>query len=78
MSEFTPIDSKDQLEFLCDFECLSGYLAGLRGESECGSDKSKSYWHGWRNGRVDGGHEKLDDAQIKLAREVVGTYTGLH
>ena len=37
-----------------------------------GNNRSRSYWHGWRNGRVDGGHDKGDQAMQALARAVVG------
>jgi hypothetical protein len=57
---------------------VAGYRAGLDGTSEPGSDKSRSYWHGWRNGMMDSGRATIDDAQAKLAREIVGRYVGLH
>jgi ribosome modulation factor len=78
MSEFQPVETKADLERLDDDEILAGYLAGLSGESEPGSDKSRAYWHGWRNGMVDSGRAQIDCAQVRLAREVVGTYRGLH
>jgi hypothetical protein len=28
-----------------------------------------SYWHGWRNGMVDGGHRPKDAAQAALAHD---------
>ena len=50
---------------------MAGYLAGLHGEPEPGSDKSKSYWHGWRNGMMDTGRLPHDEAARNLAAEVV-------
>ncbi|MDQ1921648.1 hypothetical protein [Massilia pseudoviolaceinigra] len=46
MSEYTPISTRAELELVDMDECVAGYLAGLRGEPEPGSDKSKSHWHG--------------------------------
>lgn len=78
MSEYQPVRTKQELEMLDKKEMVAGYLEGLQGSSQPGSDKSKSFWHGWRNGRVDGGHDATDGAQQQLAREILGTYKGLH
>ena len=56
---------------LDDDECLAGYWSGYRNEPEPGSDKSRSFFHGWRNGRVDGGHAQADQAQTEYARKYV-------
>lgn len=78
MSEYQPVTSKAELEQLDDEDVVAGYMAGRDGASEPGSDRSRSYWHGWRNGMVDSGRAQIDDAQVMLAREVVGRYVGLH
>lgn len=78
MSEFQPVATKAELDMLDDGEMVAGYRAGFGGESEPGSDKSRSYWHGWRNGMVDSGRTRIDTAQAMLAREIVGRYVGLH
>jgi hypothetical protein len=52
-------------------ECLAGYWAGYRNDPEPGSDKSRSFFHGWRNGRVDGGHAQTDRDQEEYARRYV-------
>ncbi|MFJ0379165.1 hypothetical protein [Bordetella bronchiseptica] len=78
MSEFQPVRTKADLDLLDDDEIVQGYLEGLAGASQPGSDKSRSYWHGWRNAQVDRGFSKADDAQMQLAREYVGRYVGLH
>lgn len=78
MSEYNPITTVIELGALDDDEMVEGYRAGFLNAPEPGSDKSKSYWHGWRNGMVDGGHAPIDCAQTILAREIVGTYRGLH
>lgn len=74
MSEFQPVATKADLEKLDGADIVEGYWAGYRGDNEPGSDKSCSYWHGWRNGMVDSGRMTIDGAQQQLAREVVGTY----
>ena len=76
MSEYTPVRTKAELELLNEAEITKGYHAGRAGTGEPGSDCSRSFWHGWRNGRVDGGHDQIDCHQIALAREVVGQYRG--
>ena len=78
MSEYTPVKTKQELDLLDQDEMVAGYLEGFVGSKEPGSDKSKSFWHGWRNGRVDGGFDEKDAAQVQLAREIVGTYKGLN
>jgi hypothetical protein len=78
MSEFAPVRTKDELNLLDEDEMVAGYRAGFGGAAEPGSDRSRSFWHGWRNGRVDGKHDEIDHHQIALAREVVGRYRGLN
>lgn len=78
MSEYAPVRSKADLELLDEVEMVAGYRSGYEGEAEPRSDRSRSFWHGWRNGRVDGGHDVIDCHQVALAREVVGRYRGLH
>ena len=78
MSEFKPVETVADLNHLDEAEMVSGYWSGYAGDPEPGSDKSRSFWHGWRNGRVDGKHQQKDASQAKLAREYVGTYKGLN
>jgi hypothetical protein len=78
MSEFIEVRTKDDLDALDSAEILAGYMDGRDNAPEPGSDKSRSYWHGWRNGMVDGKHREIDSAQMQLVREVVGTYRGLN
>jgi hypothetical protein len=61
VSEFAPVTTLD------DGELLEGYRDGRAGEPEPGNNRSRSYWHGWRNGAVDGGHRTKDEAQAVLA-----------
>lgn len=68
MNERVPVTTVDELLTLNDAEIVEGYNDGYRGEPEPGGNRSKSYWHGWRNGRVDGGHDEKDMAMAILAR----------
>lgn len=69
--ERQPLTDASQLEALDANEKVEGYLDGFSGEPEPGDNRSLSYWHGWRNGAVDGGFVKKDAAQALLARSVV-------
>lgn len=71
MSERTPVTTVAELDTLDDTEIVEGYHDGRAGEPEPGDNRSKAYWHGWRNGRVDGGHEaNPDGAMMELIRDV--------
>jgi ribosome modulation factor len=52
-------------------ECLAGYRAGLNGEPEPGSDKSRSFLHGWRNGMVDKGRLTISTDQVEYAKSYI-------
>ncbi len=68
-----PVSTVAELRLLDDAELLEGYLDGFHREPAPGDNRSKSYWHGWRNGMVDCGAHKGDAAQAALAHEVVST-----
>lgn len=68
-----PITKSHVLQHLDDKECIEGYMDGRENSPSPGGNRSFSYWHGWRNGMVDGNHAKTDDAQMKLARDVIET-----
>lgn len=70
MIERIPITSAEQLNMLDTDEIVEGYLDG-RNNEPCGNNRSTSFWHGWRNGRVDGGHAQKDNAQSMLAHDVL-------
>lgn len=72
MSEFKKVETKEDLELLNQDEILDGYRSGLAGAAEPGSAHSRSYWHGWRNGRVDGGFNQPDVEMARLVYKVVG------
>lgn len=71
MSEFTPLSTAAEADLLDMDDCVEGYKRGLRADPEPGSDKSKSYWHGWRNGMMDRGLIPIDDAARNLVSEIV-------
>lgn len=71
MSEFQPVATLSDLEKLDADEMLDGYRAGLAEEPQPGSDKSKSFWHGWRNGMMDRGKLPHDRASTQLCQEYV-------
>lgn len=67
MSEFPPVETLEDLATLDMDEVREGYADGFNGWPEPGNNRSRSYWHGWRNGAVDGGHREKDAAQSALA-----------
>ena len=66
---FFPPKSIDDINDMNDDELVEGYLAGLYGGNEPRDSRSK--WTGWRNGMVDSGRRKIDDAQRQVARQFV-------
>jgi hypothetical protein len=68
MSEFHPIVTLEDLILQPACEVTAGYMTGLHNKPEPGSDKSRAFWHGWRNGLVDGGYTEPDAAQEELMR----------
>jgi hypothetical protein len=74
MGEFNPVRTIADLDTLDHDEIVEGYMDGFGGEPEPGNNRSRSYWHGWRNGAVDGRHREKDEAQAALAREVVASW----
>jgi hypothetical protein len=64
-----PIRTKAECDALDPVEMIDGYNYGRAGEPEPGDNQSLSFWHGWRNGAVDGGHRLSDAAQEALARD---------
>jgi hypothetical protein len=68
MSDRGPVITVDELDLLDADEMRQGYTDGRAGDPEPGDNRSKAYWHGWRNGAVDGGHRETDAAGRALAR----------
>ena len=71
MPEFTPISNIHDLAMQDSAEMIEGYRAGLDAAPEPGSDKSRAFWHGWRNGMTDKGRQPIDQAQRELAEQIV-------
>lgn len=71
MSYYAPLSTAAEADLLDMDDCVEGYKCGLRADPEPGSDKSRSYWHGWRNGMMDRGLIPIDDAARSLVREIV-------
>lgn len=65
-----PVSNMATLEALNSDEIQEGYRDGFDGEP-CGDNRSRSYWHGWRNGMMDKGRIKSDWASQALAHEYV-------
>ena len=72
MSEFRPVETVADLNNLDVDEIVNGYRAGWTCSDEPGSDKSRSYWHGWRNAQTDKGRAPPDVYQQRLVREKLG------
>ncbi len=70
MVDRSPVSTVAEVESLDSGEMVEGYWSGRDGDPEPGDNRSKAYWHGWRNGRSDAGHP-VDAAQMALAREIV-------
>lgn len=68
-----PITKANQLNDLDDAELMQGYWDGKDNEPEPGDNRSYSYWHGWRNGMMDGKHMPHDAASRALAHDVIET-----
>lgn len=67
MAEFSPVQTVDDFHTLDDGETLEGYLDGFHGEAAPNSSRSRSYWHGWRNGMVESARLLPDQAYLTLA-----------
>jgi hypothetical protein len=60
------VTSMAEMALLNPEEMMAGYWAGIADAPEPDMEQSRAFHHGWRNGRVDGGHAKLDAAQASL------------
>jgi len=65
-----PVATLEDLETLNSDEVMEGYRDGMRNE-RCGDNRSRSFWHGWKNGMTDFGHMERDWASAELARRYV-------
>ena len=69
MNHWIPVYTLADLESLNTEEIMEGYRDGFANEPEPGNNRSRAYWHGWRNGMLDGHHREKDEAQAQLAHE---------
>lgn len=70
-SNAQPVRTAADLDTLDDAEIVEGYHDGRAGEPEPGGNRSRSYRHGWRVGRVDGGHAQPDADGMVLVEDVL-------
>jgi hypothetical protein len=70
VSEFQPVRTAADLATLDEAQILEGYHDGRAGDPEPGNNRSRSYWHGWRNGRCDGHHAEPDAAMFDLIADL--------
>jgi hypothetical protein len=68
MAEFAPVSTVADFYRLEEGDVLEGYLDGFSAAADPGSHRSRSYWHGWCNGRLDAGLLLPDLAQIRLGQ----------
>ncbi|GGD44186.1 hypothetical protein [Aureimonas glaciei] len=66
MQVFQPVENIADFRSLDEGEILCGYLDGMTGSPCTLAEVSRSYWHGWRNGLVDGGFTERDGPQLRL------------
>lgn len=73
MGEFKPVETLADLHTLDLNDVVIGYMDCYRlpSSDEPGSDRSRGYWHGWRNAQRDLGLIPPDIAAERLAREYV-------
>ncbi|MBP2291021.1 hypothetical protein [Azospirillum rugosum] len=64
-----PVEKLGDLNRLDADEIRDGYMEGISPDSpEPGNNRSRAFWHGWRNARIDRGHHEKDEAAKELAR----------
>ncbi len=66
MAEFLFVETVEDFRRLDDGEVLEGYFDGFHAVPAPGSDRSRSYWHGWRNGSIEAGYALPDQAYRAL------------
>jgi hypothetical protein len=71
-----PVATIAELDQLDADDMVEGFRDSFKGEPEPQGNRSRSYWHGWRNGAVDGGHREKDEAQANLAAAVFAQMGG--
>jgi len=69
MTSHEPVRTMADLLTLDGAEIAEGYRDGANGEPEPGGNRSRAYWHGWRNGMTDSGRMGKDAAMAALAHD---------
>jgi hypothetical protein len=65
-----PVTTAEELDAFDQDEVIEGYMDGLRDPiHEPGDNRSKAYWHGWRNGSNDA-QKTVDGPQRELIRDL--------
>ena len=72
-----PVVTAEEVMAFDSAEVVEGYNDGSANEPEPSGNRSKAYWHGWRNGMVDGGHSKGDPAMRLLIDDMRANKVGL-
>ncbi len=67
--KYHPVTAVADFRTLNDGEVLEGYLDGMHGSLPPGSERSRSYRHGWRNAMIDRGSLPVDDDARALQRD---------
>jgi hypothetical protein len=68
-----PVRTVADLETLDHDEIVAGYMEWRADDPEPGPNRSRAYWHGWRNAAIDHRAVEPDEASTQLAHEVVST-----
>lgn len=67
MPRFRPVRTVAEFKELDEGEVLEGYLDGFSGAPAPGPERSRGYWHGWRNGMIESGRLPADRDYAALA-----------
>lgn len=67
MSEYRPIETLEEYDALNSEHTIPGYQSGRRGDPEP-RNCTRSYWHGWRMGRMDAGLMEQPPEHIELVK----------
>ena len=63
-----PVRTISAFRALDDGEILIGYMDGHSGLPLAPGGTSRSYLHGWRNGMIESGRKRADQAYLELQR----------
>ncbi len=66
---YQPVRTVADFRTLDEAEMLCGYMDSVQGLPCVCAERTRAYWHGWRNGAVDAGWVEPDEAQYALEAE---------